>query len=378
MHILFVFFNLMSMTWKTRFTSLFPARVPQMIAPMAGVSGGLLAAESCKAGALGFIAAGHCIDSQSLQKLEDQIKIFRERTAELDHNVPLCIGWIGFSSFRDKEGFRLYEEVLKKHKPEVVQFFAPAISLDRDTGRSNVDIARQHSAKVVLQVGSYAEAVEAVASGAEAIVAQGSEAGGHGLRREQGSGVMSLAARLVKLAAEARHKPIVLAAGGIMDGRGVAAALALGCDAAVLGTRLWASKEAMNKQSLKDQLVVSQSCDDVQRTRVFDQIQNSYSATPWPLPYDSVGALRNTLSEEWDSKPLELDQELAKEKNSVVSSYKAASQAGDPTIAQVLSGEGVGEIDSIDPAYDIILRIDRETQEVVQSMSSLLTRKRDR
>lgn len=87
---------------------------------------------------------------------------------------------------------------------------------------------------------------------------------------------------MVRLAADAPHKPLVLAAGGIADGRGVAAALALGCDGAVLGTRLWASKEAMNKDSLKQRLVVAKSCDDVQRTRVFDQIQNSYSTTPWP------------------------------------------------------------------------------------------------
>ena len=105
---------------------------------------------------------------------------------------------------------------------------------------------------------------------------------------------------------------------------------------------------------------------------LFDQILNSYSATPWPSPYDSVGALRNEMSEEWDDKASELDQEIAKEGSTLVSGYKAASQAGDPTIAQVLAGEGVGEIDSIDSAHDIILRIDKEAREVIQNLPTFL------
>lgn len=344
-----------------------------MIAPMAGVSGGALAAESCRAGALGFIAAGHCINTASQQQLEEQIQVFREKTAAFDINsAPLCIGWIGFSSFRDRKGFQLYEEILKKHKPKVVQFFAPAIVIDKETGKSNVEMAKEHSAKVMLQVGSVAEGIEAIAAGADGIIAQGSESGGHGLRREHGSGTLSLAARLSKLAAESRHKPVVLAAGGIADGRGVAAALALGCDGAVLGTRLWASKEALNKESLKDQLIVAQSCDDVHRTRVFDQIQNIYSATPWPAPYDSVGALRNEMGAAWDSNASGLDKEMEREDSTVLARYKAASQAGDATIAQVLAGEGVGEIDSVDSAYDIIQRVDREAREVIQNLANVL------
>jgi len=240
------------------------------------------------------------------------------------------------------------------------------------TGKPNVEIAQEHSAKVLLQVGSVKEGMEAIASGADGIIAQGSEAGGHGLRREKGCGTLSLANRLVKLAAEAAHSPIVLAAGGIADGRGVAAALALGCDGAVLGTRLWASKEALNNKLLKNELVAAGSCDNVHRTRVFDQIQNSYSATPWPDPYDSVGALRNNLSEKWDSNAPGLDLELAREESSLASEYKAASEAGDGKIAAVLAGEGVGEIDSIDAAYDIIQRIDKEARDIISSMSNLL------
>lgn len=342
-----------------------------MGAPMAGVSGGALAAETCRAGGLGFIAAGHLTDHSRKVELENEIARFRQLSTE----APLCIGWIGFSSFGQEEGFKIYEEVLIKHKPAVVQFFAPSISRHPITTQTNVEMAHQHNAKVLLQVGNVKEGIEAIESGADGIIAQGSEGGGHGLRKELGNGTLPLAARLVKLAASASHKPIVLAAGGIADGRGVAAALALGCDGAVLGTRLWASKEALNKDSLKQQLRETTSGDGVCRTRSFDQIINRYLAIPWPAPYDSVGALCNETTETW-ADPKLLDQELSRQDSTLVADYKAATKEGNPSVAQVLAGEGVGEIDDIELTVDIIERIDEEARTAIENMSTLLSVKK--
>jgi nitronate monooxygenase len=359
-----------SATWKTRFVQHLPAKMPIMGAPMAGVSGGALAAATCRAGGLGFIAAGHMTTEDRLKQLEKEIATFRD---ESSNSAPLCIGWIGFSSFYNEEGFDLYERILKQQKPAVVQFFAPAISRHPKTGKSNVEIAKEvGNVKVLLQVGSVKEGIEAIAAGADGVIAQGSEGGGHGLRRELGNGTLPLAARLVRLAAEAPHKPLVLAAGGIADGRGVAAALALGCDGAVLGTRLWASHEALNKNSLKLALVAAQSSDDVHRTRVFDQIQNTYTNPPWPEPYDSVGALRNETSEAWDGKALELEMALSMVGSTILQDYMAASQEGDPSQVQVLAGEGVGEIDAINSAYDIMLEVDQEARDVIDILGKLL------
>jgi nitronate monooxygenase len=336
---------------------------------MAGVSGGALAAETCRAGGLGFIAAGHMTTEARLKQLETEIARFRDQAPK---DAPLCIGWIGFSSFYNEEGFALYERILKQHKPAVVQFFAPAVSRHPKTGKSNVEIAKETGVKVLLQVGSVKEGIEAIAAGADGIIAQGSEGGGHGLRRELGNGTLSLAARLVRLAAEAPHKPLVLAAGGIADGRGVAAALALGCDGAVLGTRLWASNEALNEDTLKQALVAAKSGDDVHRTRVFDQIQNTYTNPPWLEPYDSVGALRNETSKAWDGKALELDRELSTMGSTVSKDYMAALQKGDPSQVQVLAGEGVGEIDAIESAYDIVLNVDQQARDVIDNLRKLL------
>jgi nitronate monooxygenase len=354
--------------WNTRFTRNFPCRLPIMGAPMAGASGGRLAAETCRAGALGFIAAGHLRD---VSQLDAEIALFRE-TAPAD--APLCIGFIGYSALQDTAGWARYKSVLEKHRPQVVQFFAPAIvnSSSGDPRESNNSLAQAYSAKVVAQVGSVKEGIEALDAGVDCLVAQGSEAGGHGLRRELGNGTLALAARLVRLATKSHPHVPVLAAGGIVDGRGVAAVLALGCDGAVLGPRLWASQEAMGPDLFKERLVAAASCDDVVRSIVFDHIQNVYHATPWPAPFDSVGALRNATSDMWDNCPEDLGNELKVENSDVVSGYRRAQKAEDADAVAVLCGQGVGEIDAIDPAFDIVNRINEEAMAAIRNIPRLL------
>jgi nitronate monooxygenase len=325
----------------------------------------LLAAESCRAGALGFVAAGHLHD---LTALNAEIAVFREKAPP---DAPLCIGFIGHSSLKDADGWDRFQRVLKEHKPDVVQFFAPAITVNA-AGKSNVDMAHEYAAKVIAQVGSVKDGVEALEAGVDCLIAQGSEAGGHGLRRELGSGTLPLASQLVLVAADSYPNVPVLAAGGIMDGRGVAAALALGCDGAVLGTRLWASQEAKGKDSYKALLVAASSCDDVIRTTVFDHIQNEYFSTPWPEPYDSLGALRNATSDAWDGRPSELHKEFKDANSSLVSDYRKADMEGNTDIAPVLGGQGVGEIVSIDTAFGIITRINIEAMDTIRSMQGLL------
>jgi hypothetical protein len=103
-----------SMKWKTKLTKHFPCRVPLVGAPMAGVAGGLLAAETCRAGALGFIAAGTL---ENLDHLEEQIAIFRKHAPP---GAPLCLGFLGFASL-DERWWESYQSVLERHKPQVVQ-----------------------------------------------------------------------------------------------------------------------------------------------------------------------------------------------------------------------------------------------------------------
>lgn len=329
---------------------------------MAGVSGGLLAAETCRAGGLGFIAApGYFQDPTALDK---EIQIFQECCIKYDEKFPLCIGFIGHAALQTDAGWERYERALHTHKPQVVQFFAPSIKFCDATNKTNVELAHEHNALFVAQVGNVAEAQQAIEAGVDAIMAQGSDAGGHGLRRELGTGTLTLASQIASMT----DIP-VLAAGGIVTGRSVAAALAV-CDGAVLGTRLWASTESIGAKHKQEALVKAKSCDDVIRTTVFDHMENNFLSTPWEFPYDSVGALRNQFSEKWDNNN---GFKQALQDETFLNNYKKAQKEKNLDIDKVLSGKGVGEIHSIEPAFDILQRIENETQQAISRLSSIVS-----
>lgn len=334
---------------------------------MAGYGSAQNAFEVCRAGGLGFLAAGHL---QEVSSLESEIAEFQNKD-----DYPLCIGFISYSTFGSLEGWNRFEYILDKHRPSVVQFFAPAVvrhGEERDM--TNIMMAQKYKAKVLCQVGNMKEARMALDAGADGIIVQGSEAGGHGLRRELGNGTLSFAATAVSMVrSEYDPDTPVLAAGGIMDGRGLVAALALGCDGVVLGTRLWASQESIGKASVKQRLVEVESCDEIIRTPVFDEIQNSFSATPWPYPFDSIGAVHNFFSKQWDIQPQENLTAAIKSQDSVaVREYKAAVTEGNTDICVVHAGQGVGLVKAIQPTFQIVEGINREALELLKSLPSLV------
>ena len=351
---------------KTRFTRLFPScTVPIMGAPMAGVSGGLLASETCRGGALGSIGAGHHNTESEAEFLEVEVERFRKETASTMSSSPLLVvGFICHSTFASEDGWKLTEDFLSRHRPAAVQYFAPAV-VKRGGTTNNIDLAKRYGCRVITQVGTEADAIEALEAGTDCIVAQGTEAGGHGCRSALGSGTLSIASRLVSIVrGNEKWKDIpVLAAGGIVDGRGLAAALALGCDGVVLGTRLWATKEARGREDCKQRLADKDiGPDQVTRTEVFDLLQNSISSSPWPKPYDSSGMIRNDMINEWEGKLLH--QQLDKD-SQIIRDFKAANGgATEETFTH--SGKGVGDISSIDGAYDIILRVDEEARTIIE------------
>lgn len=175
----------------------------------------------------------------------------------------------------------------------------------------------------------------------------------------------------------------MLAAGGIVDGRGLLAALSLGADGAVLGTRLWASQEALGPLSYKNALKSAKSCDDVVRTRVFDTISNSDRPIPWPHPFDSSGTLRNDVTEAWDASIPELEAALKSnelfssssggDKKTLVETLNYAEKEELPNEGIVYCGQGIGEIDSLDPVYDIIQKIEADAIQSLSNLSNLIS-----
>lgn len=251
-----------SQIWNTAFTQVFQCRLPIIQAPMAGVAGGQLASEVTRAGGRGMIASGHFDDGD---KLEREIDLYVESTMDSP-----SIGFIGFSSLSTRSKWKNYEHILNKYKPKAEQFFAPSI-VEQEGGKSNVQLAHDYGVKFIAQVGTIKEAKQVIEHNVDAIICQGNEAGGHGIHRNLGNSTIALASQISNMV----DKSIpIIAAGGIVSGKQLASALCV-CDGVSIGTRYWASNESLGNAKLQQELIKSNSCDDVVRTTVFDTIQNS-------------------------------------------------------------------------------------------------------
>ena len=195
--------------------------------------------------------------------------------------------------------------------------------------------ARAAGTIVLHQVTTAAEVSLALAAGVDLLIAQGTEAGGH-------SGFVPLAALLPAVVAAAGATP-VLAAGGIADGRGLAAALALGAAGAWIGTRFLATPEARASAAWKAALLAAGPGDTV-HTRAFDTLWG----TPWPNA--AVRALANDFTAAWHGREAAL---LARH-DTVQRTVWQAERDDDPRLLSLMAGTGVGAIAAIQPAADVV------------------------
>jgi nitronate monooxygenase len=204
---------------------------------------------------------------------------------------------------------------------------------------------------VFLQVQEPEQAREARELGADIIVAQGAEAGGHGSTRAT--------LPLVPAVVDAVAPTPVLAAGGVGDGRGLAAALALGAAGAVVGTRFCVSEESLMHPVAKQRLV-SASGHETLRTRAFDQVRG----LAWPEPYTGR-AVENDFSARWHEGDEKLVDDLA-ERNR----YLEAAEAADFDTAVIFAGEVLDLVDRVEPAEAILERMGRAAEDWLRSAPS--------
>ncbi|MBO0821117.1 MAG: nitronate monooxygenase, partial [Nocardiopsaceae bacterium] len=186
--------------------------------------------------------------------------------------------------------------------------------------------------------------------GADVIVAQGIEAGGHGRDGGPGGGrgTMAIVPAVVDLV-----DPIpVLAAGGVADGRGLAAALALGAAGALIGTRFQASAESLADPVIA-KAIVEASGEDTERGRVLDVARGA----DWPERYPGR-ALRNDFLDTWRGKETELATDAEAKTR-----FAEAADRGDLSAAPVWAGEAAGLITGVGPAEELVgqLAADAET-----------------
>jgi NAD(P)H-dependent flavin oxidoreductase YrpB (nitropropane dioxygenase family) len=207
--------------------------------------------------------------------------------------------------------------------------------------------AHQAGSVVMHMVSTLGEAVAAEAAGADVIVAQGTEGGGH-------VGTMGTSV-LVPMVARGVRVP-VLAAGGFADGAGLVAALALGAEGILLGTRFLATAEAPLHEAMKRAIVDSDGHDTL-----ITEITDVATGYVWPGAYARVK--RNRLVEDWIGR----EGELRRRREEVRERIDRARHEGDVDYAVVYTGQTAGLIDSIQPAAGVVDEIVSEAAEIIHT-----------
>ena len=297
--------SMMRAELPTRFTDRFGLRFPLVCAPMAGVSGGALAAAVSGAGALGFVGGGY-----------GDVEWTRRELERSDARAVGC-GFVTWAIAADERAFDL-----------ALEFKPRALFLSFGDPRKFAQRARDRGIPVFCQIQTLAQLPEVIDAGAEVIVVQGTEAGGHGMSRRT---VMTLVPEVRDWLEAHSAQTQVLAAGGIADGRGLAAVLALGADGAVIGTRLWATEESLAPQAAK-LAALALDGDSTCRSRIFDILRRKN----WPLEYD-FRAYRNAMHRRWEGH----EQALREAPATARAEFQAATTVGDYTVAHLTVGEAI-------------------------------------
>jgi nitronate monooxygenase len=260
---------------RTRFTELFGLEHAVMSAPMAMHTGGALAAAVSGAGGMGSFGGIH--ETEGPDWVRAQAALVRGQTA-----CPFAIGFI--TPFLP--AFAGHFEAALDARPDAI-----ALSF-ADPGEWGHRV-KEAGVRLICQVQTFDDAVLAVAAGADVLVAQGGEAGGH-------TGTMSLLPLLAGIAERYPEMPI-LAAGGIASGRTLAAALLAGADGGWLGTAFVATREAVEVSDEHKAAVVASDGADTVLTSVYDI---AFGA-PWP-PGIGGRVRKDAFTQEWAGREAEL------------------------------------------------------------------------
>ena len=305
------------MALRTAFTEFFSLQYPIALAPMGGAAGGALAAAVANGGGLGLVGGGR----EDPGWLDHQLEIAAEGTGQ---------PWgVGFQSWATDVA--TVQHALTRHPCAVMLSFGDP--------RPFIAPIRRAGAALIIQVTDLDEARQALDVGADVIVAQGTEAGGHGGRRS----TLPFVPVVVDLAAPTP----VLAAGGIADGRGVAAALALGAAGALLGTRFLAALEALVTPQVTKAILEGGGA-ETERSRISDIARGS----AWPSKY-AARTLRNAFVDQWRGRDDELAADPAA-RQACQQAYQEAIARGDLPQDPVWASEAIDLITELSPAAELV------------------------
>ena len=317
----------------TRFTDLLGLDFPVMSAPMSNHSGGQLAAAVSVSGGLGTFGGTNDLGPEWLR---EQIFHIRSQT-ERPFGVGFVTQLIEYNTTN-------IEIALEEKVPAVIFSFAdPSPWMGR---------AKEAGCITICQVQSLELARQAMDAGADVLLAQGNEAGGH-------TGEINLLPLLVELVERYPGVP-VLAAGGITTGRALAGVLGAGGEGASLGTALLATPEAVEvPETFKERILLSDG-QDTTFTRLYDLL----GTRPWPEGI-AGRVFRNRLVREWDGR----DTEALAHREELASDVAAARSREDTELSAVYMGQGAGHVNAIKPASDVIRDICQGAESIIRDLS---------
>ena len=312
---------------STPLTSLLGIRHPVLSAPMAIIAGSRLVAAVGQAGGFGILGGGY-----------GEKEWLEQETAKLQKSsVPFGVGFITWSMARKPELL----DIALQAKPRAIMLsfgdpkpFGPRI--------------KAAGSLLICQVQTEDMAKQALDAGADILIAQGSEAGGHGASRM----TLDIVPAIVDFAAG--QVPVV-AAGGIADGRGLAAMMVMGASGVLLGTRFYASVECDGADEAKKRICAATAGDTVRGT-IFDISRKIW----WPAPF-TARTLVNDHARKWIGRETELVHNV----EAVASEYTVQRDAGNYDVAAVFAGGAAGLIHDIPPAGEIVERIVSEADQIL-------------
>jgi nitronate monooxygenase len=314
------------MALSTAFTEMFSVPHPIVLAPMGGSADGALAAAVSNGGGLGLLGGS----GGNRRWLERELPIVSAST-----DRPWGVGFQSWAA-----SISTVEQA--------VQWQPRAVMLSFGDPGPFVAPIRAAGAALIIQLTDLDEARQAVDAGADVIVAQGTEAGGHGARR--GRSTLPFVPIVVDLVAPTP----VLAAGGIADGRGVAAALALGAAGALIGTRFQATPEALVDPAISKAILAGRG-EDTERSAVLDIARGS----PWPAKYTGR-TLSHPFLDQWRGRDAELAADPGAQQ-----AYQEGVARGQLTPLPVWASEAIDLINELTPAASLVGALAAQAEEAL-------------
>lgn len=326
-----------------------------------------LATEVSRAGGLGFVGAGS--DTSTLEselRNVQKMQTDSQGLAKVTDVLPVGVGFLLWA------GEKLLNEalpILEQYKPAAIWLFAPTHPDQLKQWTKETRRVTQGKTKVWVQVGTVADALEVTKScQPDVLVVQGNDAGGHGL--EKCAGLLSLLPEVddalsTSCAEQNITKPTLVAAGGIMEGRGAAAVMTLGASGVVMGTRYLASYEANIPKGYQDAVLkASDGGVTTERGKLYDTLRGT---TDWPQHYGGRGVLNETYRDAASGMSVEENKRL----------YDEALKKGDEGWGEnarltTYAGTGVGLVKEVKSAAAITEEVREDAIRILKRTGSSL------